>query len=112
MSAASLTQDRRTAHRTSEAPFLEVQNLRNDLDTGRSRFAACEGVSFSIGGGEPYGLVGESGCGKSLPPLTLIGLLRPPLHFGGGTIRFDGQEIQRLSPAAMRDFRGKRIAMI
>ncbi|MDQ4136355.1 MAG: ABC transporter ATP-binding protein, partial [Pseudomonadota bacterium] len=75
-------------------------------------FAAVEGVSFSIDRGETYGLVGESGCGKSITALSLIGLLRPPLHLGGGRIRFDGKEIQALSPAAMRNLRGRRIAMI
>ncbi len=112
MSMAPVVPDRRPASRAGEAPLLEVENLRIDLDTGRSRFPAVEGVSFRIGRGETYGLVGESGCGKSITALSLIGLLRPPLRFGGGTIRFDGQEIQSLPPAAMRSLRGKRIAMI
>ena len=58
------------------------------------------------------GLVGESGCGKSITALALIGLLRHPLSIGGGTIRFDGREIQSLSPAQMRQLRGDRISMI
>ena len=93
-------------------PLLEVENLRIDLAVGGTRFAAVEGVSFSIKRGETYGLVGESGCGKSITALGLIGLLRPPLSFGGGTIRLNGREIQDLPPAAMRSLRGKRIAMI
>jgi peptide/nickel transport system ATP-binding protein len=96
----------------SGSPLLQVENLRIDLTIGASRFAAVEGVSFSIGRGETYGLVGESGCGKSITALGLIGLLRPPLSLGGGTIRFDGRDIQDLPPAAMRSFRGRRIAMI
>ena len=59
-------------------------------------------MSFTIGRGETMGLVGESGCGKSITALALIGLLRHPLSIGGGTIRFDGREIQALSPAQMR----------
>jgi peptide/nickel transport system ATP-binding protein len=96
----------------SKAPLLQVNDLRIDLAAGGSRFAAVEGVSFSIDRGETYGLVGESGCGKSITALSLIGLLRPPLHLGGGRIRFDGKEIQALSPAAMRNLRGRRTAMI
>ncbi|WP_338316746.1 ABC transporter ATP-binding protein, partial [Bradyrhizobium ottawaense] len=55
---------------------------------------------------------GESGCGKSITALALIGLLRPPLSIGGGLIRFEGQEIQHLSAAKQRELRGNRIAMI
>ena len=58
-------------------------------------FAAVEDVSFRIDRGETFGLVGESGCGKSITALALIGLLRQPLAIGGGAIRFDGREIQR-----------------
>ena len=64
-----------------------------------SHVAAVEGVSFHIARGETFGLVGESGCGKSITALALIGLLRQPLSIGGGAIRFDGREIQRLSTA-------------
>jgi peptide/nickel transport system ATP-binding protein len=95
-----------------DTALLEVENLRIDLAVGEARLPAVEDVSFSIGRGETYGLVGESGCGKSITALSLIGLLRPPLHVGGGTIRFDGEEIQSLSAIGMRRLRGKRIAMI
>ena len=93
-------------------PLLEVENLRIDLNVGGRRFPAVQDVSFSIGRGETLGLVGESGCGKSITSLALIGLLRPPLSYGGGTIRFNGQEIQNLSPGEMRKLRGNRISMI
>jgi peptide/nickel transport system ATP-binding protein len=69
-------------------------------------------VSFTIERGETLGLVGESGCGKSITALALIGLLRPPLGIGGGIIRFNGREIQSLSPGEMRKLRGNRISMI
>ena len=96
----------------TEAPLLEVENLRIDLSIGDQKFPAVQDVSFTIGRGETLGLVGESGCGKSITALALIGLLRHPLSIGGGTIRFDGREIQALSPAQMRKLRGNRISMI
>src|SRR3954466_1575706 len=94
------------------APLIEVEDLRIDLDDGSRRVAAAEGISFRIDRGETFGLVGESGCGKSITALALIGLLRPPLSIGSGVIRFEGREIQHLSPARHRDLRGNRIAMI
>ena len=68
-------------------PLLEVENLRIDLALGGKRFPAVQDVSFTIDRGETLGLVGESGCGKSITALSLIGLLRDPLMIGGGTIR-------------------------
>src|SRR4051812_1434065 len=93
-------------------PLIEVDNLRIDLDDGPRRVAAAEGISFRIDRGETFGLVGESGCGKSITALALIGLLRPPLSIGGGAIRFDGREIQNLPASEQRALRGNRIAMI
>ena len=58
-------------------PLIEVEDLRIDLNLGSSRVAAVEDVSFRIDRGETFGLVGESGCGKSITALALIGLLRP-----------------------------------
>ena len=96
----------------TSAPLIEVEDLRIDLDDGRERVAAVEGISFRIDRGETFGLVGESGCGKSITALALIGLLRQPLSIGAGVIRFDGREIQHLSAAEQRELRGNRIAMI
>src|SRR2546430_7326782 len=93
-------------------PLIEVEDLRIDLDDGSRRVAAAEGVAFRIDRGETFGLVGESGCGKSITALALIGLLRPPLSIGAGTIRFDGRQIQKLAAAEQRALRGNRIAMI
>ena len=94
------------------APLIEVQDLRIDLADGGSHVAAVEGVSFRIDRGETFGLVGESGCGKSITALALIGLLRRPLSIAAGAIRFEGREIQGLSAAEQRALRGNRIAMI
>ena len=96
----------------SAAPLIEVEDLRIDLDAQDKRVPAVEGVSFRIDRGETFGLVGESGCGKSITALSLIGLLRHPLSIGGGIIRFEGQDIRKLSTSGRRALRGNRIAMI
>ena len=93
-------------------PLLKVENLRIALAGDGVTFNAVEGVSFEIGRGEAFGLVGESGCGKSITALSVMGLLRRPLSLGGGRIVLDGHEIQDAPAAEMRRLRGKRIAMI
>lgn len=93
-------------------PLLKVDNLRISLAGDGATYSAVENVSFEIGRGEAFGLVGESGCGKSITALAVMGLLRRPLSLGGGRIVLDGKEIQDASPAEMRRLRGKRIAMI
>ncbi|MBS0517852.1 MAG: ABC transporter ATP-binding protein [Proteobacteria bacterium] len=94
------------------APLLRVEDLRLALAGDRASHDAVEGVSFEIGRGEAFGLVGESGCGKSITALAVMGLLRAPLSLAGGRIVLDGQEIQDASAAEMRRLRGKRIGMI
>ncbi|NNU63491.1 ABC transporter ATP-binding protein [Ochrobactrum soli] len=96
----------------SEETLLEVENLRIDIVSGSSRHNVVEDVSFTIGAGETFGLVGESGCGKSITALSMIGLLRKPLAITGGAIRFKGQNLAALSSREMRKLRGNRIAMI
>ncbi|WP_439610446.1 ABC transporter ATP-binding protein [Reyranella sp.] len=93
-------------------PLLKVDNLRIALAGDDVTYNAVENVSFEIGRGEAFGLVGESGCGKSITALSVMGLLRRPLSLAGGRIVLDGQEIQNVSAAEMRRLRGKRIAMI
>jgi peptide/nickel transport system ATP-binding protein len=93
-------------------PLLEVAALRIALAGNKTAYNAVEEVSFEIGRGEAFGLVGESGCGKSITALAIMGLLRRPLSLAGGRIVLDGKEIQKASAAEMRRLRGKRIAMI
>jgi len=93
-------------------PLLSVEDLHISLTTDAGRFPAVEGVSFTIARGETVGLVGESGCGKSITALSIMGLLRDPLGLSGGKIRLNGQEIQNLPAGQLRALRGKRIAMI
>src|SRR5471032_1257504 len=93
-------------------PLLKVEDLRIALAGPDVTYNAAESVSFEIERGEAFGLVGESGCGKSITALAIMGLLRRPLSLGGGKIILDGQEIQDATPAQMRDLRGSRIGMI
>jgi peptide/nickel transport system ATP-binding protein len=92
--------------------LLAVENLRIDLAAGTSRHVAVDQVSFEIARGETFGLVGESGCGKSITALAIMGLLQRPLAIGGGSIKFDGRPIQGLGQDELQRLRGKRLAMI
>jgi peptide/nickel transport system ATP-binding protein len=92
--------------------LLSVEDLRIDLGTGDDRHVAVDKVSFTIARGETFGLVGESGCGKSITALAIMGLLQRPLAIGGGSIRFDGRAIENLDADELRRLRGKRLAMI
>jgi peptide/nickel transport system ATP-binding protein len=92
--------------------LLAVEDLRIDLAASGKRHVAVDKVSFDIARGETFGLVGESGCGKSITALAIMGLLRHPLAIGGGAIRFDGRPIENLPAGEMRRLRGKRLAMI
>ena len=83
-------------------PLLEVDDLHITLAGDGVSYNAVENVSFEIGRGEAFGLVGESGCGKSITALAVMGLLRRPLSLGSGRIVLDGEEIQKASPAALR----------
>jgi peptide/nickel transport system ATP-binding protein len=94
------------------APLLEVDDLHITLQGEGTSFNAVENVSFEIGRGEAFGLVGESGCGKSITALAVMGLLRRPLALGKGRIVLDGEEIQAASAARLRELRGSRIGMI
>ncbi|MBX8828576.1 ATP-binding cassette domain-containing protein, partial [Ochrobactrum sp. SFR4] len=76
--------------------------------SGETRFNVVENVSFSIGAGETFGLVGESGCGKSITSLSIMGLLNRPLEVSSGEILFKGQDLRKLSSRDMRKLRGSR----
>jgi peptide/nickel transport system ATP-binding protein len=91
--------------------LLDVQNLRVTLQTGRGPVDALRGISLSIDKGETVGLIGESGCGKSITALALMGLL-PEGAAVSGSIRLDGQELTALDDAAMCTLRGRRIGMV
>jgi peptide/nickel transport system ATP-binding protein len=93
--------------------LLEIRDLRTSFAVeGSGEFAAVDGVSLSVSAGRTLGLVGESGCGKSVTALSIMGLLPRAGRISAGEIRFDGVDLAALSQAAMRELRGDRIAMI
>jgi peptide/nickel transport system ATP-binding protein len=93
--------------------LLEVRNLQTRFKVEGGEFTAVDDVSFSVEAGRTLGIVGESGCGKSVTSLSIMGLLpKGQGRIAGGSITFDGLDLAQLSPAALRDLRGNRIAMI
>jgi oligopeptide/dipeptide ABC transporter ATP-binding protein len=94
------------------SPLLEVENLKTYFFTDDGVVKAVDGVDFFVRRGEVFGLVGESGCGKSVSALSILRLIDPPGQVVGGTISFDGHSILDLPEAEMVDLRGSRISMI
>jgi peptide/nickel transport system ATP-binding protein len=92
--------------------ILEVENLRTWLSGSEGVVRAVDGVSFSVGRGETFALLGESGCGKSMTALSIARLLPDAGRILSGTVRLDGQDLLQLPESAMRDVRGSRIGMI
>jgi oligopeptide/dipeptide ABC transporter ATP-binding protein len=92
--------------------LLDVANLKTHFPTRAGLVRAVDGVSLYLDRGELLGLVGESGCGKSITALSIMRLIAPPGKIVGGEIIFDGQDLLRLSNAEMRAIRGDDIAMI
>ncbi len=98
---------------TSPAPLLEVSGLAIDFRTHDGTFRAVDGVSLSIEPGRALGVVGESGCGKSVTALAIMGLIpQPPGIVASGSIRFEGRDLLALPADEMRDLRGNHVAMI
>jgi len=92
--------------------LLEVKNLQTHFKTRAGLVRAVDGVSFYLDRGELLGLVGESGCGKSMTALSIMRLVASPGRTVGGEIIFDGRDLLKLSNAEMRAVRGNDIAMI
>jgi oligopeptide transport system ATP-binding protein len=98
---------------TGSAPLLAVEGLRTEFVTDDAVVRAVDGVSLEIRRGEVVGIVGESGCGKSVTNLSILGLLpRPQGRITAGSVRFEGRELTRASEGELRKVRGRRIAMI
>ena len=94
------------------AHLLEVNDLQTHFPTRAGLVRAVDGVSFHLDRGELLGLVGESGCGKSMTALSVMRLIAPPGRIVKGEILFDGKDLLKLSDPEMRQMRGDDIAMI
>jgi oligopeptide/dipeptide ABC transporter ATP-binding protein len=96
----------------SENTLLEVKNLQTHFRTENGVVPSVDGVSFSIKKGEMIAVVGESGCGKSVTSLSIMGLIGAAGKIEGGSILFEGRDLTKLSKKEMRRLRGNDIAMI
>ncbi len=92
--------------------LLEINNLQTHFPTRAGLVRAVDGVSFYVEKGELLGLVGESGCGKSITALSVMRLISPPGKIVGGEIVFDGEDLLAASDERLREIRGDDIAMI
>ena len=95
------------------APLLAIEGLRTHFATDEGMVHAVDGVDLSIGRGETLGVVGESGCGKSVTALSVMKLIAiPPGRIAGGRILWEGRDLVPLEQSAMRAIRTKQIAMV
>jgi oligopeptide/dipeptide ABC transporter ATP-binding protein len=92
--------------------LLEVQNLKTRFTTDEGNFLAVDDVSFSVKKGQTLGIVGESGCGKSVTSLSVMRLIQKPGKIEAGKVLFKGQNLLDLPDSKMRTIRGNEIAMI
>ncbi|MBO9641546.1 MAG: ABC transporter ATP-binding protein [Pseudacidovorax sp.] len=93
--------------------LLQVDDLRVEFATRRGKALVLNGVSFEVHAGETLCVVGESGCGKSMTALAILGLVpQPPGRVAGGAVRFQSEDLVHATPERLRAVRGNRIAMI
>ncbi|MFK5584565.1 ABC transporter ATP-binding protein [Serinicoccus sp. LYQ131] len=110
MTERSLT--RPSATRGGDAPLLSVRDLTVTFGRGAKAFTAVDQVSFEVRPGQTVGLVGESGCGKSVTSLAIMGLLPSRGNTVTGEVVYDGEDLLRLRQEELRDRRGSEVAMI
>lgn len=97
----------------TSAPILEVRDLVTTFDTDSGTLTAVDGVSFQLHKGRTLGVVGESGCGKSVTAFSIMRLLPQPMgHIAGGQVLFEGRDLTKLPPEEMLKVRGNRMGMI
>jgi peptide/nickel transport system ATP-binding protein len=104
--------ERKRRRERGEKPLLEVKGLRTSFFTRDGIVRAVDGIDFHVDRGEIMGLVGESGCGKSVTSLSIMRLVAPPGRVEAGEVVFDGQDLLKLRDREMRGIRGERISMI
>lgn len=96
----------------SESIVLDIKNLKSHFFTAKGEVPAVDGVSIQVPAGKIIGIVGESGCGKSMTAMSVMGLLRYPGKIVDGTILLDGRDITYLTPKELAKVRGNEISMI
>jgi len=96
----------------NNSKFLEVKGLKTAFYTEAGAVRAVDDVSFDVRRGEVLGIVGESGCGKSVTSLSIMRLVSPPGRVVAGQILFDGEDLLQMTEKQMMDIRGNRISMI
>ncbi len=96
----------------SDTPLLSVENLHVRFDTYAGQVHAVNGMTFDVRRGEIFGLVGESGCGKSVTGLAILGMVPYPGRVTAGRILFDGEDLLQKGEPELQRLRGRRIAMI
>jgi peptide/nickel transport system ATP-binding protein len=95
------------------ADLLEVRGLRTHFASERGEVRAVDGVDFRLERGRTLGIVGESGCGKSVTALSIMGLVpQPPGRIAGGEVRFEGEDLLQAPVQRLRDLRGDKLSMI
>ncbi len=102
----------RPARRAPGTPLLEIRNLRTHFFTRDGTVKAVDGVSMSVNDGKTLGLVGESGCGKSITAMSILRLIARPGRIVEGEILLSGRDLVKLSESGIRDVRGNAISMI
>ncbi len=94
-------------------PLLEVKDLRTHFFTREGVVRAVDGISFAVEAGKTLGIVGESGCGKSVTALSIMGLIpQPPAKIVTGEVLFEGRDLTKIPERQLEDLRGREIAMI
>ena len=98
---------------SDRAALLEVRGLATVFDTDAGEVRAVDGVDFRLERGRTLGIVGESGCGKSVTALSIMGLVpQPPGRIVAGEVLFEGEDLLKVAPARLRELRGARLSMI
>jgi peptide/nickel transport system ATP-binding protein len=95
-----------------DPPVLEVEDLHTSFFTDQGVVRAVDGVSFSVNAGETVGIVGESGCGKSVTALSVMRLLEAPARIVSGAVRFRGRDVRAMTHGELRAMRGGDVAMV